>query len=99
MKIVRYLSLIFSFCLPLVGEIRPVTNSGDWVGKTALEIAPNAKPLGSTKARSGKEMEAIRAANLLTNNDPHGKSWIQSNKDPNEAPAGGRAPQHLLRRG
>ncbi|MDG1456749.1 MAG: methyltetrahydrofolate cobalamin methyltransferase [Pseudoprimorskyibacter sp.] len=55
--------------------------------------------MGSTKARSGKEMEAIRAANLLTNNDPHGKSWIQSNKDPNEAPAGGRAGGRRRRRG
>jgi len=25
-------------------------------------------------------MEAIRAANLLTDNDPHGASWIQFNK-------------------
>lgn len=36
--------------------------------------------LGSTQFRAGKEMEAIRAANLLTNNDPHGGSWIQFNK-------------------
>ena len=36
--------------------------------------------LGSTKSGPGKEMEAIRAANLLTNNDPHGASWIQFNK-------------------
>ena len=36
--------------------------------------------LGSTKSRAGKEMEAIRAANLLTDNDPHGSSWIQFNK-------------------
>ena len=28
--------------------------------------------MGSTKSRPGKEMEAIRAANLLTNKDPHG---------------------------
>ena len=35
---------------------------------------------GSTKSGPGKEMEAIRAANLLTNNDPHGASWIQFNK-------------------
>ena len=35
--------------------------------------------LGSTKSGPGKEMEAIRAANLLTNNDPHGASWIQFN--------------------
>ena len=36
--------------------------------------------LGSTKPRAGKEMEAIRAANLLTNNDAHGGEWIAFNK-------------------
>ena len=36
--------------------------------------------LGSTLLRPGKEMEAIRAANLLTNNDPHGGAWIHFNK-------------------
>ena len=36
--------------------------------------------MGSTKSRPGKEMEAIRAANLLTNNDPHGGAWIKFNK-------------------
>ncbi len=38
--------------------------------------------LGSTKPRAGKEMEAIRAANFLTNNDPHGAAWIRTNKAP-----------------
>ncbi len=38
--------------------------------------------LGSTKSRAGKEMEAIRAANFLTNNDPHGGAWIKFNKAP-----------------
>ncbi len=38
--------------------------------------------LGSTKPRAGKEMEAIRAANFLTNNDPHGGEWIKFNKAP-----------------
>jgi len=38
--------------------------------------------LGSTKSRPGKEMEAIRAANFLTNNDPHGGEWIRFNKVP-----------------
>ncbi len=47
--------------------------------------------LGSTKPRAGKEMEAIRAANLLTNNDPHGGEWIRSNKAPEEAGAAGGA--------
>ncbi len=36
--------------------------------------------MGSTEPRPGKEMEAIRAANLLTNNDPHGGAWIEFNK-------------------
>jgi len=38
--------------------------------------------LGSTKPRPSKEMEAIRAANFLTNNDPHGGEWIRFNKTP-----------------
>ncbi|MGA1234789.1 MAG: methyltetrahydrofolate cobalamin methyltransferase, partial [Lutimaribacter sp.] len=36
--------------------------------------------LGSTKPRPGKEMEAIRAANFLTNNDEGGAEWIRFNK-------------------
>lgn len=36
--------------------------------------------MGSTKSRSGGEMEAIRAANFLTNNDPNGGNWIKANK-------------------
>ena len=36
--------------------------------------------LGSTKPRPGKEMEAIRAANLLNNKDPHGGAWIELNE-------------------
>ncbi len=36
--------------------------------------------LGSSMSKAGKEMEAIRAANFLTNNDPHGSAWIRSNK-------------------
>ena len=38
--------------------------------------------LGSTQSRPGKEMEAIRAANFLTNNDAHGAEWIRFNKAP-----------------
>ena len=38
--------------------------------------------MGSTKARAGKEMEAIRAANFLTNNDEGGAEWIKFNKPP-----------------
>ncbi|MEP4195932.1 MAG: methyltetrahydrofolate cobalamin methyltransferase [Aliishimia sp.] len=36
--------------------------------------------MGSTMPRAGKEMEAIRAANFLTDNDAHGAEWIRSNK-------------------
>ena len=32
--------------------------------------------MGSTKARAGKEMEAIRAANMLMDHDPNGGAWI-----------------------
>ncbi|MWD27759.1 methyltetrahydrofolate cobalamin methyltransferase [Aquicoccus sp. SCR17] len=46
--------------------------------------------LGSTKPRPGSEMEAIRAANLLTDNDAHGGAWIQFQKQlSGEADAGG----------
>lgn len=52
--------------------------------------------MGSTKPRPGKEMEAIRAANFLLNQDEGGGAWISFNKDPDAAPgrarrAGGRA--------
>ena len=46
--------------------------------------------MGSTKPRSGKEMEAIRAANFLLNQDDGGAAWISSNKDPDAAPGGAR---------
>ncbi|MBO9477033.1 dihydropteroate synthase [Shimia sp. R11_0] len=46
--------------------------------------------MGSTKARAGKEMEAIRAANFLTNNDDGGAEWIKFNKSPDDAASGGR---------
>ncbi len=45
--------------------------------------------LGSTKPRAGKEMEAIRAANFLTDNDAAGGDWIKFNRAPGES--GGRA--------
>lgn len=45
--------------------------------------------MGSTKSRPGKEMEAIRAANLLTNNDAHGAAWIQFNKPAGSTTEGG----------
>ncbi|MDC1228297.1 methyltetrahydrofolate cobalamin methyltransferase [Octadecabacter sp.] len=43
--------------------------------------------MGSTKPRAGKEMEAIRAANFLTNNDDGGQAWITMNR---EAPKAGQ---------
>ena len=46
--------------------------------------------LGSTLPKSGTEMEAIRAANFLTNNDPHGGEWIRCNKLPPKAGEEGR---------
>ncbi len=45
--------------------------------------------LGSTKPTAGKEMEAIRAANLLTNNDAHGAAWIKANKPAGQGGEGG----------
>src|SRR6056300_1238373 len=47
--------------------------------------------MGSTKPRAGKEMDAIRAANLLLNQDDGGAAWINFNKDPDAALQGGRA--------
>jgi 5-methyltetrahydrofolate--homocysteine methyltransferase len=44
--------------------------------------------LGSTKPRPGKEMEAIRAANFLLNQDTGGAAWINFNRDPGAAPRG-----------
>jgi len=38
--------------------------------------------LGSTRPRPGKEMEAIRAANFLMNQDPSGGEWIRFNRPP-----------------
>jgi len=46
--------------------------------------------LGSTKARAGKEMEAIRAANFLTNNDDGGAAWIAFNSASSSGGEGGR---------
>jgi 5-methyltetrahydrofolate--homocysteine methyltransferase len=64
-----------------------------------MELFANITGMGSTKARSGKEMEAIRAANFLTNNDPNGGEWIRTNKDPNAAKgAGGRGREGGRRR-
>lgn len=46
--------------------------------------------MGSTKPRAGKEMEAIRAANFLTNKDEGGASWIEFNRQPSKPGEEGR---------
>ncbi len=46
--------------------------------------------MGSTKPRAGKEMEAIRAANFLLDQDDGGAAWIAFNRGPNAAPGGAR---------
>ncbi len=56
--------------------------------------------LGSMKSRPGKEMEAIRAANFLTNNDPSGGDWIRFNRPPgSETTGGGRGGAGRRKRG
>lgn len=46
------------------------------------------------------EMDAIRAANLLTNNDPHGGNWIAANRPPAvEGEEGARGGRRRRRRG
>ena len=46
--------------------------------------------LGSTKPRAGKEMEAIRAANFLTDHDDGGAAWIEFNRAPAKPGSEGR---------
>ena len=53
--------------------------------------------MGSMTSRAGSEMQAIRAANLLTNNDAHGAAWIAANKAPGPE-KGGRASRTGRRR-
>ena len=55
-----------------------------------LELFCPLTGLGSTKPRAGSEMEAIRAANFLTNNDPSGGEWIRFNRAPAAEGEGGR---------
>ncbi|MEO0820021.1 MAG: methyltetrahydrofolate cobalamin methyltransferase [Pseudomonadota bacterium] len=45
-----------------------------------------------------QEMEAIRAANLLMDHDPHGAAWIKANKAPGEAAEGARGRREGRRR-
>ncbi len=44
------------------------------------EVFAKLMGMGSTQSKPGKEMEAIRAANFLTNNDANGSEWINFNK-------------------
>ena len=53
------------------------------------EVLASLTGMGSTRARAGTEMEAIRAANLLMNNDANGAAWIAFNKPPKAAGEGG----------
>lgn len=46
--------------------------------------------LGTMGSKASNEMQAIRAANFLTDNDPHGKNWILHNKPPATEGAGAR---------
>ncbi|MBL4813765.1 MAG: methyltetrahydrofolate cobalamin methyltransferase [Rhodobacteraceae bacterium] len=46
--------------------------------------------MGSTKSLASKEMEAVRAANFLSNNDSSGAEWIRTNRDPKAAASRGR---------
>ncbi len=46
--------------------------------------------IGSTKYKPGKEMEAIRAANLLLDADAHGADWIAFNSADQSAAGGAR---------
>ncbi|NNK78725.1 MAG: methyltetrahydrofolate cobalamin methyltransferase [Litoreibacter sp.] len=67
------------------------------------EVLAQLTGMGSTKPRAGSEMEAIRAANFLTDNDPHGSAWIRFNKATNAdgseaAQRGGRAGGRRRRR-
>lgn len=54
--------------------------------------------MGSMMAKAGSEMSAIRAANLLTNNDPHGADWIRTNKILDAAGLAGRGRRDTARR-
>jgi 5-methyltetrahydrofolate--homocysteine methyltransferase len=89
----------------------PVTQKAIAEKKAAIEAAGLILPadiddetfvtlfgMGSTRSRPGKEMEAIRAANFLTNNDPHGGEWIRFNKQPSADGEGGRRDTRRRRR-
>ncbi|MEP5760357.1 MAG: methyltetrahydrofolate cobalamin methyltransferase [Litoreibacter sp.] len=67
------------------------------------ELLAQITGMGSTKSSPGKEMEAIRAANFLNNQDPSGSEWITHNKPRNAdgsvaSARGGRAGGRRRRR-
>ncbi len=65
------------------------------------ELLAQLTGMGSLKPGPGGEMEAIRAANFLTNNDPHGSDWIRFNKPTlaaGEVEAGARGAREGRRR-
>ena len=67
-----------------------------------LELFCQLTGLGSTKPRAGSELEAIRAANFLMNNDPSGAEWIRANRAPaaeGDGSRGGRSGGGRRRRG
>jgi 5-methyltetrahydrofolate--homocysteine methyltransferase len=54
--------------------------------------------LGSRSGTPSKEIQAIRAADFLMNNDPSGAGWIRFNKPAGAPPEGGRAREGRRRR-
>lgn len=54
--------------------------------------------LGSTRASASKEIEAIKAADFLLNNDPSGAGWIRFNKAADTPAQGARASREGRRR-
>ncbi len=53
------------------------------------EVFAKLMGMGSTKSRPGKEMEAIRAANFLIDQDANGSEWIKFNKVDDGGPEAG----------
>ena len=54
--------------------------------------------LGATKGTPSKEIEAIKAADFLMDNDPSGGAWIKFNKPAGAAPEGARGAREGRRR-
>ncbi len=54
--------------------------------------------LGPRAGSPSKEIQAIKAADFLLNNDPSGGGWIRFNKPVGAPPEGGRAREGRRRR-